>query len=107
MEASSLGALKNYASARQALTPDSKQASGPDLGGAKPSSATDNLADAAKQFADVFEHAETSAEAMTTGNADAHSVVEALARAEVALETAVTIRNRVVEAYQELLRMPV
>lgn len=107
MESSALGALKNYANARQALTPDSKQASGPDLDGSKPSGAADKVADAAKEFAAVFEQAETSAEAMTTNEADAHSVVEALARAEVALETAVTIRNRVVEAYQELLRMPV
>ena len=46
-------------------------------------------------------------QAMANGQADAHSVVQAMAQAEVALETAVTIRNRVVEAYQELLRMPV
>lgn len=106
MESSSLGALKNYAAARQALSPDSRQASGPSLegdGAGKPR----GLADAAKEFAQVFDQAEASADAMTTGQADAHSVVEALAKAEVALETAVTIRNRVVEAYQELLRMPV
>lgn len=42
-----------------------------------------------------------------TGGADPHSVVEALAAAELAIETATTIRDKVVEAYQELLRMPV
>ncbi len=42
-----------------------------------------------------------------TGNADPHSVVEALAAAELAVETAVTVRDKVVEAYQELIRMPV
>lgn len=42
-----------------------------------------------------------------TGKADPHTVVEAMASAEMAVETAVTLRNRVVEAYQELLRMPI
>ena len=39
--------------------------------------------------------------------ADPHAMVEALANAEMVLDTAVTIRDKVVEAYQELLRMPV
>ena len=42
-----------------------------------------------------------------TGGADPHSLVEALATSELAVETAVTLRNKVVEAYQEILRMPV
>ena len=42
-----------------------------------------------------------------TGDADPHALVQALAQTELAVETAVTIRNRVVEAYQEILRMPV
>jgi len=42
-----------------------------------------------------------------TGKADAHSVVKALAQTELAIETAVTVRDKVVEAYQEILRMPV
>lgn len=50
---------------------------------------------------------ESAASAYMVGKADPHSVVEALASAELAVETAVTLRNRVVEAYQELMRMPV
>ena len=41
------------------------------------------------------------------GTADAHSVVQALAASELAIESAVTVRDKVVEAYQEILRMPV
>ncbi|TVQ58334.1 MAG: flagellar hook-basal body protein FliE [Rhodobacteraceae bacterium] len=41
------------------------------------------------------------------GRADAHSVVEALAQTELAVETATTLRDKVVEAYNEILRMPV
>lgn len=42
-----------------------------------------------------------------TGKADAQSVVQALAATELAVETAVTVRDKVVEAYNEILRMPV
>lgn len=41
------------------------------------------------------------------GKADTHSVVMALSATELAVETAVTVRDKVVEAYQEILRMPV
>jgi len=35
------------------------------------------------------------------------SVVQALAQTELAVETATTVRDKVVEAYNEILRMPV
>ena len=41
------------------------------------------------------------------GGADPHALVQALAATELAVETAVTVRDKVVEAYQEILRMPV
>jgi len=50
---------------------------------------------------------ETTTQQYAAGTTDAQAVVEAMATAEMALETAVTVRNRVVEAYQELLRMPI
>jgi flagellar hook-basal body complex protein FliE len=50
---------------------------------------------------------EETAKAAMTGGADPHSLVQALASSELAVETAVTLRDKVVEAYQEILRMPV
>ncbi len=41
------------------------------------------------------------------GTADPHALVHALAQSELAVEAAVTVRNKVVEAYQEILRMPI
>nr|HRK42417.1 flagellar hook-basal body complex protein FliE [Gemmobacter sp.] len=41
------------------------------------------------------------------GGADPHALVQALASSETAVETVVTMRDKVVEAYQEILRMPV
>jgi len=42
-----------------------------------------------------------------TGGADPHALVAALSEAQMAVETAVAVRDKVVEAYLEILRMPV
>jgi len=65
------------------------------------------VVDFATQFAATLQENENTVKAGLVGGADIHSVVEALATTELAVETAVTIRNKVVEAYQEILRMPV
>ena len=54
-----------------------------------------------------MQKAEQAAIDTAVSGADPHAMVEALANAEMVLETAVTVRDKVVEAYQELLRMPV
>ena len=63
--------------------------------------------DALHALAGALEKGERTSIAYMTGGADPHSLVEAMAQAELAIETAVTVRDKVVEAYQELLRMPV
>ncbi|MEZ5910873.1 MAG: flagellar hook-basal body complex protein FliE [Paracoccaceae bacterium] len=62
---------------------------------------------AAQDFAQTLKRGEDTAVAAMSGQADAHALVEALAASELAVETAVTVRDKVVEAYQEILRMPV
>jgi len=42
-----------------------------------------------------------------SNNGDLSQVVTAVAEAEVALQTIVAVRNRVVQAYQEIMRMPI
>ena len=61
----------------------------------------------ATAFVENLREGERAAADGLTGKADAHSVVEALAATELAVETAVTVRDKVIEAYQEILRMPV
>lgn len=46
------------------------------------------------------------AQAMT-GKADLNEVVMAVANADVALQTVVAVRDRVIQAYQDILRMPI
>ena len=44
---------------------------------------------------------------LVQGRADVVDVVTAVAETEVLLETVVTVRDRVISAYQEILRMPI
>jgi flagellar hook-basal body complex protein FliE len=41
------------------------------------------------------------------GGGDITNVVTAVARAELALQTTVAIRDRVIQAYQDVMRMPI
>lgn len=73
----------------------------------KPDAAANPVAEGVSGFKGAMEQAEKAAMDTAVSGADPHAMVEALANAELVLDAAVTIRNKVVEAYQELLRMPV
>jgi flagellar hook-basal body complex protein FliE len=88
-------AAQTYALGKTAAAPDSTNEGG---GG---------FARMAGDFAATLNAAEQTARAAMTGGADPHALVEALAASQLAVETAVTVRDKVVEAYQEILRMPV
>ena len=45
--------------------------------------------------------------ALATGEADIVDLVTAVAETELALETLVSVRDRVITAYQEILNMPI
>lgn len=88
-------AAQNYAKARSAAAPNPQP--GVESGFAK----------FAQSFADTLTRGEQTAKAAMTGGADPHALVEALAKSQSAVDTVATVRDRVVEAYQEILRMPV
>lgn len=95
MDISQTLAARAYGQPR--ITPEPTQT--PETGGA--------FTQAVSSFAETVANGEAQARAAMTTGADPHSLVTALAQTELAVETAVTIRDRVVEAYQEILRMPV
>ncbi len=82
---------------------------------ARATAAADPLADGAgvdlaqlgQTFAETLAAGELTAKAAMIGGADPHALVQALASSQMAVETVATVRDRVVEAYQEILRMPV
>lgn len=67
----------------------------------------DALETALKDMRTTLKEGERAAADAMTGKGDVQHLVEALTATELALETAVTVRDKVVEAYQEILRMPV
>lgn len=105
MKTVSFHAVQNYGIARSALKPE---ANGINSKPATQLSKQENAAfNAVHELAGTLARGEAAASNFVTAGADPHSVVEALAAAELAVETAVTVRDKVVEAYQELIRMPI
>ncbi len=96
METNPFIASQLYTNAQNIAKPAAESGAGSNL-----------FADMASDFMATMQAGENMAIAGMTGKADAASVVEALAASELAIQTAVSVRDRVVEAYQEILRMPV
>jgi len=94
MELKSTLAAQQYAATRPATAP--KPGPGPDGG-----------AGLLGSFEQTLRQTEETAKTAMTSGADPHALVQALAETQLAVETAATVRDRVVEAYQEILRMPV
>ncbi len=56
---------------------------------------------------DTGHQAETQAMSAISGGGDLTSVVTAVSRAELALQTTVAVRDRVLQAYQDIIKMPI
>lgn len=95
MDIKSSLAAQHYAATKPATAPK------PDAGGGGA------FAQVAQDFASTLANGEQQAKSAMAGGADPNSLVQALAQTELAVETAVTVRDKVVEAYLEILRMPV
>ena len=92
MDVTTAFAAQRYADARPATKPDPAVAA---------------ATEAVQSFAETLQKGDDTARGAMTGGADPHSLVQALGEAKFAVDTVVTVRNKVVEAYQEILRMPV
>lgn len=94
MDIKSVQALQAYGAIRKPLSDPSASQSNP-------------FQQATESFQETLSAADNIAQQAVSGTADPHALVEALANSQLAVETVVTVRDRVVEAYQEILRMPV
>lgn len=65
------------------------------------------LKDAAKVAIGSMKEAETMSAAAIAGKADIREVVAAISNAEATLETVVSVRDKVISAYNEIMRMPI
>lgn len=79
----------------------------PEAGAASGPSFADYVGSALKDAASSGYKSEAIATKALAGKADMTDVVTAIAGAETALNTVVAIRDKVITAYQEIMRMPV
>ena len=68
---------------------------------------SDLLQDAVQGLTKSAENSDKNVMAMAMGKADIVDVVTAVAETELAVQTLVSVRDRVITAYQEILRMPI
>lgn len=90
-------ATRGYSASRPALAPDPGTTRTPG----------EAFTSAAMDFLQTMQRGEEVTRASLAGKADPHTLVQALAETQLAIEAAVTVRDKVVEAYQEILRMQV
>ena len=103
-----LGAAKAYASIAQ-QTP---RATGPgsaldQISGASPQNFADMVANAIGDVAAQTRSADQVSAAAVAGQADLVNVVTAISETELAVETLVGLRDRVINAYEQIMRMPI
>lgn len=91
----SFNAATAYSAARNAVSPGA------------PGSAVQTVSKAAEEFAAQMGEVDRTAAGAMTGRIETQQLVQTIAEAQLAMETVVAIRDKVVEAYQEILRMPV
>lgn len=93
-------AAKAYAAVQQvASKPAAGVADGPDFGQMVNQAMTDAVGASKK--------AETSMAMHTQGRAELVDVVTSVASAQASLETVMAVRDQVISAYQEIMRMPI
>lgn len=98
MDLNAAFAARGYGAARPLTAPDPT---------GNPEGARTPAGRFAETFAQTLAQADLRAQEAMIGSGDPHALVAALSEAQLAVETTVAVRDRVVEAYLEILRMPV
>ena len=105
MNSSSLAAAKAYLSAQQI---NAGGAGLSETAGAQPDGGFgEALADAMQNALETGRQTEMQAQSLARGDGEMVNVVTAVAETEMAMQTLVTVRDRVSSAYQEIMNMPI
>ncbi len=97
----------NPAMAANAYTNSSKVMDAPGFDSAQGKNFGDVLRDAATKTMETMRAGESATARAVTGEASLPEVVQAITASEITLQTVVAMRDRMVTAYQEIMRMPV
>jgi flagellar hook-basal body complex protein FliE len=108
MNISFSGAAGAYANAAKALGGSATgMPSGIQPGAGSSSGFSQALESAGQQAIDSLKAGDQATLQAVTGKAQLADVVTAVTNAEVTLQTVVAVRDKVIQAYQEILRMPI
>ena len=114
MAITATGAANAYAAAQRLTTPITDAAGKADTGlgiptppVSGPGSFGDMVEKAVTGTLDTGRAAEAKALSMAEGKASIVDVVTAVAETELAVETLVTVRDKVISAYKDILNMPI
>jgi flagellar hook-basal body complex protein FliE len=80
---------------------------GTETGGAGGPSFSSVLKDAIGSVADAGRKSDAQTVAMASGKANVMDVVTAVAETDVAVSTLVSVRDRVIQSYEDIMRMPI
>lgn len=108
MDVRALNAASAYANAlgRAKIAPQAAEGDGPGPAGPKPAFA-DMVKQAVGEVSSTARAAEKMAVAGVSRQAELVDVVAAVTNAEMTLETVVAVRDKVIAAYQEVMRMSI
>ena len=108
--ASPIAAANAYASiAKLAADPSRALSAAPGLGEPKTEagSFTSMLKEAIGTVQEMGKKSDAQARAAATGKSDMVNVVTAVAETEVAIDAVVAVRDKVIAAYEEIMKMPI
>jgi flagellar hook-basal body complex protein FliE len=82
-------------------------ASGANAAGAAAPNFSEFLTNAMHESVGAMKQGETAAVSQVAGKADIVDVVSAVNNAEITLDTVVAVRDKVIQAYQSIMQMPI
>ena len=100
-------AAANAYAALARLTEQGRALAKPDGGDAAGASFGSLLKNALGAVVDAGRKSDAQAHAMAAGKANVVDVVTAVAETEVAIESLVAVRDRVIASYEEIMKMPI
>jgi len=100
------GALRAYQAVERGALPGDTAGQAADAGGGDGDFSA-LLGRALEGVVNTSQQAEGQAVAAISGHGDLTHVVTAVSRAQLALQTTVAVRDRVLQAYQDIIKMPI
>ena len=96
-----------YGNAAKLVTEAGKQVGAPSAAGGQGPDFAKFLSDSLQSVIDAGNASDQKALDLVNGKADVVDVVTAVAQTEIAVESMVAVRDRVISAYEEIMRMPI